>query len=963
VAERMNGNTPYTRRTHGTERRGLTAPPDYSRRSSQEQSIADKKRTIELFLQRNAERVADKFNLGNKELPAYRHKQEIVNSVETYKAIILGGETGSGKSTQVPQYLYEAGYDLTIVLVPRRVIADGLGERIREELGAQLPDFNGEEEVGIIHGERSERHPNNKILVMTPNTFSKMEKDLSETMRDDKVAIMSDEIHEANLFTEIATGIAATAVRDKENWRLIAASATHNAQTLESSFGVLNGTEEKPGYVPTVSIEGRPFGIEREEEPELTPMQVYARRGNEHEKSMIFTSGKKEIDHVIEETMKEMESLEKGSSAKIEFRKLHSELSSIELSHINDPVPEGKRIVIVSSPAGMSGITIPGVTMVVSDGTINRQELDDDGNPGLVRHYLSQAEITQQAGRAGRDVDGGIFVLAKPISVMEDKARSRGKTIENEQMEYVPYDERPAHAPPEIYTSVLSRVVLTVAGVDRHFGDINPFIPHRVAESNIITSEDTLFRLGALDDEGDITPVGRVMDQFPITPELSRGLYEFAPRPNEQKQTALQIARAAFTAAAIDVGGLQDFTQKQTTNWRKLVRTETHDDFIAQLDIMTALEKERRNERSILDFTEKFDLSPKRVERAMKVARKILATDIFGRMRLENLVVSPPVVDEETQLRTFFTAGMIDLVHEETGHKSYRKPLYRNIHGNETATERTISDRSILKPQHGQLVAGVPRWYEKRNRDNETTRFNIVESTLLVDPEVVGKYAEANGLLQGNPIAPRIEGDRIIDREQRMFGSIAVGVPVKSAALEKVSEDAQNLLVEHAFKKKGRAQEALRAIADELAWYKERIPADVLEEYRTPDAPSEITQEFVSDLMRQYARHSRSLSELDAKLRDYIRTKNVTIYQYFDEEAREALKRRSPDTIIIGTKESHVFYDHGQPYVKNVSRTQRGAVSGHGPVYLKDGREVLHQIVTSDGSKKMHSFNVPNVED
>src|SRR5690606_27097677 len=118
---------------------------------------------------------------------------------------------------------------------------------------------------------------------------------------------------------------------------------------------------------------------------------------------------------------------EAGSSEKVVFRILHSQLSKVELSHLNDPVPEGHRLVIVATPAGMSGITIEGLTLVITDGTINRQELDDENYGGLVRHYLSKAEIIQQIGRAGRDVAGGIGIVAKPTMVIEDMLRKKGK--------------------------------------------------------------------------------------------------------------------------------------------------------------------------------------------------------------------------------------------------------------------------------------------------------------------------------------------------------------------------------------------------------------------------------------------------------------------------------------------------------------------------------------------------------
>lgn len=950
MAERLNGKAAFTRRTHGADRRGVFPVPSLGYVSGpNEQSKRDKQRVLDIIKQRRQERLAEQFpDLGNKELPAYKYKQEIIANVDAYKAIILGGETGSGKSTQIPQFLYEAGYDKIFVLVPRRVIADGLGERIREEMSSQIEGFEAEKSVGIVHGERSELDEENRIIVMTPNTYVRMEADIRRKYADKKVAIMPDEVHEANLFTEISIGTAAMGVQANEHWRIIAASATHNASTLQPAFQQLNGER----YVPHITIEGRPFQVELVEEPNETPMEVYARMGADHQKSMLFTSGKKEIDHIINETIAALEKNASGSSKQVVFRKLHGELSEVELAHINDEIPEGYRLVIVSSPAGMSGITIPGVTLVVTDGTINRQELDEDGIPGLRRHYLSKAGVTQQIGRAGRDVPGGIGVLAKPTTVVEDMLKKRGSTIDMPQMPYISFGERAEHEPPEIYSSNLSRVVLSVAALDRRFSDINPYIPHSVKQTAIINAEESLSRLGALDEEDAITVTGRSMDMFPISPELSRGLHEV----RTSGRSLQQLARAALLASAVEVGGLQDFAEKQEPTWRQLVRPTTSDDFIAQLDIMSALEEATRNGRPVFDFVETFTLHPKRVERAQKLARKILQS---FRISPENIMITAPQPDEETQLRNDFTAGMIDLVYEEVG-KSYRKTQYRNIHGDDTSTRRTLSDRTVSNPKRGQLIAGFPRWFEKQLRKGGVQHFDVVEMTLHVDPAVVGSHALANHLLVGRLTTPAVDGDRVVEREQMMFGSIPVGEIVTSVSREQIPEPTQKLIVRRALEVPGPKQRALREIAEELELYRQRTPEALLRELRLQHAPADITKETIQKLIEGFAVSTRSLSEIDDQLGQYTYSKNVTINRYFDDAARLELQERSPDMLMIGGEMTRVLYDNGEPYVTVLSRRQRAQMTA--PLHLKDGREVLLQIARPGGGTVRVSIGSLEVE-
>lgn len=624
MAERRNGAFPFGKNKHGTNQRGVVAVPrgprnlDYLR-----QSREDKSKLVEAHRLKHEAASRKEAGYGNKNLPVYKHKQEIISLIDSYKAVILGGPTGSGKSTQVPQYLLEAGYEKIYMLVPRRIIADGLYDRLIDELSEHLGEDEARKVVGVAHGERSEHSDDSRIVVMTPNTFARMEAEIRVQHGTDKVAIISDEIHEANIYTEVATGIAAQAVDELDNWRLIASSATHNENALKPSFSEIN-----KGFVPTVNIEGRPFNVDTYEAPNESPMQVYARMGEEHLKSMIFTSGKNEIDHIIEETKKTLEMNEPGSSEKVLFRKLHGELNDIELSHINDSIPDGYRLVIVSSPAGMSGITIPGVTFVVTDGSINRSELDDDNVSGLTRRYLSRAEITQQAGRAGRDVAGGVAVLASPTAVNEDRIKARGNEVEFEQMPFLSYNARDEFGPAEIYNSNLSQVVLTVASVDRNFSQINEYLPHQVASSEIIKAEETLARLGALDDEDRITELGRTMSEFQVRPELSRGVAE----AKTQHRTLQQLTRIAYIAAALETGGVQDFSKDSTDEWKQLLRPTTNDDVIAQLDLVTT-----QTPHELVAYTEfltDHDLSYKRMVRSKKLLRRCFILWVFDLIML-----------------------------------------------------------------------------------------------------------------------------------------------------------------------------------------------------------------------------------------------------------------------------------------------------------------------------------------
>lgn len=924
---------------HGSNLRGARAIPRAPWAISRLQSERDRLLLIDKFVKRQAEtKFESEDGFGNKNLPAYKHKREITDIVENYKAVILGGETGSGKSTQVPQFLHEAGYEKTFVLVPRRVIADGLHDRLVEEMAWKLGEEQASEAVGVLHGDRAETHENNSIVVMTPNTFLLMEKSLREDYGDKKIAIIADEIHEANLFTEIATGVAAQAVSQQETWRLIAMSATHNSTALMGSFSLINN-----GDVPSVNIEGRPFEMAVNERPDQSVSEVYIDVSEEHEKTMIFTSGKNEIKHIINQIIKLLEEQEKGSSSKVEFRILHGDLSRSERARIKEPVVDGKRLIIVSSPAGMSGITIPGVTCVISDGTINRPELDEDEVSGLQRGYLSYAEVIQQMGRAGRDVAGGVGYVAKPTSVYVDIAREQGKEIDDD-MPYIPLVKRERFGPPEIYHSHLGRVALTVAALNRQFTAINMFLPHQIEESSILKSQEGLYRIGALrpqleDDLFEITPIGIKMSKFAVRPELSRGLVEAV----HNNRTQLQLARTALIVAAIEAGGLQDYNKDTAGDgWKKFLRDSTTDDMMAQYDILSALPFSHENDINE-EFVKEHNLSYKHVERSLKVVRKIFKE--LGIYR-HNIALSPPNSVEEGEIAADLTAGMIDSVYRKVGVRNKRQ-MYRNIHGVPGSTERYVSDRSVLTSSEHEYVTGIPRWFLRGHNKHD-----VIEMAMAVDPYVVAQYAKTNNILDRVIVGSKIVDGAVSEQYQVKFGSIAVGSPENGSFAMEIPVKSQEALVEHVLSNQGPAQLALRSVVAELERYTQRVPSTELAKRLKVDSGKFLTADKIEQEIRNAAKKTRIAFEVDRALSLFIYQANIGIGRYFTEKDRDELLTMSPDEIAISdTIYAALQYDSPErPYITMPQTEEGRTLIRKKSLRLPDGREVFVKRGRSDGA-------------
>ncbi|TWP17557.1 hypothetical protein EUA71_03320 [TM7 phylum sp. oral taxon 352] len=159
------------------------------------------------------------YDLGDKKLPAYKHKAEILDTLSKSKISWLCGPTGSGKTTQTAQYALER-FDHVVVLMPRRVIVDNVTEyvekRLREQLGEQYPNHL----VGKIHGRATEATPDTRLCFMTPATFTKKLEQFSSDWQDEKTLILVDEIHEANLEMEFATALAAKSIENTDKWHM-----------------------------------------------------------------------------------------------------------------------------------------------------------------------------------------------------------------------------------------------------------------------------------------------------------------------------------------------------------------------------------------------------------------------------------------------------------------------------------------------------------------------------------------------------------------------------------------------------------------------------------------------------------------------------------------------------------------------------------------------------------------------
>ncbi|OWZ35392.1 ATP-dependent RNA helicase DDX35 [Cryptococcus neoformans AD2-60a] len=445
-------------------------------------------------------------------LPIYKHREKLLWCVEKYSVVIVVGQTGSGKSTQLPQYLHEAGWTgqshVVACTQPRRVAATSVATRVAEEVGSVLGD-----EVGYTIRFEDLSHPTRtRIKYMTDGMLFR------ETMMDPLLSkysvIMIDEAHERGAYTDLLLGLLKKIMRKRPELRVIISSATIDAEDFLEYFNTnADGTDRSKDDAIIVSLEGRMFPVEvcylKEPCADYTQAAVQTVFDIHLREPLgdilVFLTGREEIDQVIQEVADRLLSLPKAAP-KLLALPLYATLPPEEQSLIFDPSPRDTRKVIFSTNIAEASVTIDGIKYVVDSGFVKIKTY----NPRTCMDVLtttpcSLASANQRAGRAGRTSAGKCFRLY-PASILPSTN---------------PSSPMPLATPPELVRSDISLYLLQLKalGIDNlaKFDFMSP-----PPSEMMIRALEFLFCLKAIDDEGRLTSLmGERMAEVPLDPMMA----------------------------------------------------------------------------------------------------------------------------------------------------------------------------------------------------------------------------------------------------------------------------------------------------------------------------------------------------------------------------------------------------------------------------------------------------------
>ncbi|KAJ1406256.1 RNA helicase, DEAD-box type, Q motif [Sesbania bispinosa] len=429
-----------------------------------------------------------------KKLPIYPYRDELLKAVHDHQVLVIVGETGSGKTTQIPQYLHEAGYTkhgMIACTQPRRVAAMSVAARVSQEMGVKLGH-----EVG--YSIRFEDCTSEKTILKYMTDGMLLREFLGEPDLASYSVVMVDEAHERTLSTDILFGLVKDISRFRPDLKLLISSATLDAEKFSDYFD----------SAPIFKIPGRRYPVEINftKAPEadyldaaiVTSLQIHVTQSPGD--ILVFLTGQEEIE-TAEEILKHRTRGLGTKIAELIICPIYANLPTELQAKIFEPTPEGARKVVLATNIAETSLTIDGIKYVIDPGFCKMKSYNPrTGMESLLVTPISKASAMQRAGRSGRTGPGKCFRLYTAYNFHND--------LEDNTV-------------PEIQRTNLANVVLTLKSLGIHDLLHFDFMDPPPAEA-LLKALELLFALSALNKLGELTKVGRRMAEFPLDPMLSK---------------------------------------------------------------------------------------------------------------------------------------------------------------------------------------------------------------------------------------------------------------------------------------------------------------------------------------------------------------------------------------------------------------------------------------------------------
>eukprot|EP00730_Choanoeca_flexa_P015411 TRINITY_DN7072_c0_g1_i1.p2 TRINITY_DN7072_c0_g1~~TRINITY_DN7072_c0_g1_i1.p2 ORF type:complete len:700 (+),score=155.52 TRINITY_DN7072_c0_g1_i1:57-2156(+) len=573
---------------------GEKAPPVAKRYESERTDASGEDRTGFTYNDNRAYSLSQQ----RARLPIFEAREKILFMLEKYQTLIVVGETGSGKSTQIPQYLHEAGWTadgrVVACLQPRRVAAVSVAQRVAEERRCNIG-----EEVGYnIRFEDSSDELKTKIKYMTEGVL------IREMMRDPLLqrysVIMLDEAHERTMFLDVVVGLLYKVQKKRPELKIIVSSATLDAEAFRNYFNRNPTSEPKYDTAGIISVEGRCYPVEvmwaEAPVPDYlkacvaTTVDIHGTKGQGD--VLVFLTGQDEVDSAVQMIA---EGCDRKGGKPPHVLPMYGALPASEQLKVFAPAGDGRRKIVVATNIAEASVTIPGVVYVVDCCFVKMKGYNPKtGIESLVVTPVSQASANQRAGRAGRLRSGVVYRMITE----EDFTQLRETTVP--EMQRV-----------DICNVILQLKALGINNVLRF-----PYLSPPPAQT-MVNALERLCALEAIDAEGHLTePLGLQMAEFPLPPMLSRMLLASGDMGCSEEITAI-VAMLQVQHVFV-----QPTNKRAEAAKRRLLFTAEEGDHLTLLNVYTAYEKANYDPR----FCHQNFLNNKSLVRAREVCRQLRKT-------------------------------------------------------------------------------------------------------------------------------------------------------------------------------------------------------------------------------------------------------------------------------------------------------------------------------------------------